>query len=89
MTKFVAIFPDGQRAERVSDAAYTHASRDAFGRVRFHASEFSAPRTAIVVPVEDSAPASACIVCDGERIVRYGPSAVDGSFSTVPCHRCS
>jgi DNA-directed RNA polymerase subunit RPC12/RpoP len=30
-----------------------------------------------------------CVVCNDEHVVTYGPSAVDGSYSTVPCHRCN
>lgn len=32
---------------------------------------------------------SACVVCEGERFITIGPSAVTGEFRTVPCHRCN
>ena len=41
-----ATFRDGTTATRNTDAAYTHASRDSHGKVRFHTSAVAANRVA-------------------------------------------
>jgi len=54
-----ATFRDGTTATRNTDAAYTHASRDSHGKVRFHTSAVAANRvaSATVVRTDFDAPA--------------------------------
>lgn len=91
--KITAAFPDGTVATRRSGAAYTHASRDGNGAVRFHTSRDAAVRRAgvsgSVAEVRERRVTRTCVVCDGTGSVTYGPSAVDGTYNVVPCHRCS
>jgi hypothetical protein len=93
--KITAQFKDGTVVTRESDTAYAYASRrQGERRVRFHKSEQAAKTSAglygeitpTTVPQAASGPV--CPVCEGQRTVTYGPSAVDGTFSTVTCHRC-
>lgn len=92
-TKITATFADGTTATRRTATPYTHASR-VRGVVRFHTSHGAAARrtraggeiTEVVGAKARSV--SACVVCEGAGTVAYGPSAVDGTYSVVPCHRC-
>lgn len=89
MKKFVAIFPNGERVERRSDAAYVAASRDASGRVRFHREVPVSRPGRVVVPVGAAAAKRACVVCADEPV----PGVIherraDGSVVASPCYRC-
>lgn len=93
--RITATFRDGTVVTRESETAYSHASRRQHERrVRFHKSEEAARRSAgpfgEITPVDGSKAVSgaACIVCEGAGTFSVGPSAVDGTFSTVTCHRC-
>lgn len=97
MTKITAQFQDGTSATRETEHAYLYASkRD--GQVRFHKTYEAAQRRVgrrrsdnVIVPTDyysRRASAAVCVVCQGTRKVTYGPSAVDGTFDMVDCHRC-
>lgn len=92
MTVYTATFPDGRTATRRSDRVYTHAAAHHDGAVSFHGSYARAVaavgRHGIVVAVETTVPAVACVVCGGTRVVSHR-RATTGEIETVACWRCA
>lgn len=93
--KITASFPDGTTVTRETEKHYTHASK-LNGIVRFHASHYHATNRVgrrrsdgMIVTTNLAERVPACAACLDERVIEYGPSAVDGSMSVMPCHRCS
>ena len=93
-TRISATFPDGHTVTRRTREVYVYAARNSRGHVSFHHTHSAAYKAAgmggtTAEVVEHRPVAATCVVCDGTGTVTYGPSAVDGSYDTVPCHRCN
>ena len=90
--RITATTPDGRTVSRRTAAAYVAAVVYVDGTATWHTTHARAAKKARraggTVAVVSDAPTGACVVCSGTRKVTYGPSAVDGTFSTVDCHRC-
>jgi hypothetical protein len=103
-TTYTATFKDGRTVTRESvPGRYGYAAKRNVGTqagrgptVTFHRTEAQARgiagKSGEVVAVHEAGAsrgaAGTCTVCQGAGTVTYGPSAVDGTYSTVTCHRC-